>query len=75
MNFTDIYRKIYSFAKTDQIPHELAHSVSVRITDVITELYTYVKENCPDKLDEIGKTINDFWLNKKLGGYDLDDKN
>ena len=77
MNYTQIYRKIYSAIKNDFISHETAHSIAIRITDAITDLRNYTKVNVPDVYEIVGQTISEFWndnSNTKLGGYDIDDK-
>lgn len=77
MNYTEIYRKIYSSVKNDNISHQNAHSISIRITDAIVDLYNYTNVNVPDIHQVVGETIVQFWndkINTKLGGYDIDDK-
>lgn len=73
MNYTEMYRKIYAAAKKDSVPHELAHSISVRITDAITTLRTYVRDNYPELTETVEEVISDSWSKPKIGGYDLDD--
>lgn len=68
-----MYRKIYAAAKKDSVPHELAHSISVRITDAITTLRTYVKDNYPELTETVEEVVSDSWNKRKIGGYDLDD--
>lgn len=61
MNYTEIYRKIYAAAKNDSVPHELAHSISIKITDAVTTLRTYVRENHPEILSAVEEVFTDFW--------------
>lgn len=74
MSYTEIYRKIYAAAKDDSVPHEVTHSISIRITDAITTLRSYVRENHPELLEVVQEIVSSTWRENKIGGYDLDDK-
>lgn len=61
MDYTKIYRNVYSAIKTNEIPHELAHNVSLRIVDAVTDLYLYEKDNDLSSLPDIENLIKKFW--------------
>jgi len=39
LNYTEVYKKIYKEIKTESIPHTLAHSNALKITNSIMEIY------------------------------------
>lgn len=61
MNYTEVYRSIYSLIKKAEIPHEVTHNISIRITDAISDLHIYVSKNCSEVLPEIKEIIQTFW--------------
>lgn len=61
MGYTEIYRKIYAAAKKDSVPHEIAHSISITITDAITTLRSYVRENHPDLTETVEEIVSGVW--------------
>lgn len=61
MDYTKIYRNVYSAIKTVEMPHELAHNVSIRIVDAITDLYLYEKENDLSSLPNVEDLMKKFW--------------
>jgi hypothetical protein len=61
MDYTKIYRNVYSAVKTQEIPHQLAHNVSIRIAEAVGDLYKYEKENDIISLPNVEHLIKKFW--------------
>lgn len=72
LDYTQIYREVYSIVKKENIPHELAHSTSLKITNAVSDLFLYSEgydsELIPILINAMTNIVND-----KFGGYDLDD--
>lgn len=65
LDYTSIYREVYSVIKKDNMPHEIAHNASLRISEAISDIYLFTKEYSGEALDII---------KNQFGGFDLDDK-
>lgn len=74
MDYTDTYRKIYKVVSQLDLPHEKKHSAALRITDALSDIYHYTNRQFPDILPDILNIVQDFSVQTKIGGYDLDDK-
>lgn len=74
MNYTETYRKIYSIMKTDDLTHEQAHSLSLKITNALSELCLITQEK-PEVTSAIVSTVDKFAHQHRIGGYDIDDRN
>jgi hypothetical protein len=65
MDYTKTYKKIYSAIKTEHLPHELVHNVSIRIVDAINDLYLYEKKEDLSSLPSVQELIKKFWPTKE----------
>jgi len=54
MTYTQIYNKIYSTIKNDSVPHHFAHSISIRITEAISDY----RMSYPIANDQVSSIIN-----------------
>jgi len=61
IDYTQLYRNVYAAVKTDEMPHNLAHNVSVRIANAICDLYLYERENDLSSLPDISDLMKKFW--------------
>jgi len=60
LDYTSIYRRIYSVIKTDKIPHEEAHKASLKISNALADIYLHSIEQPPEITDIIIETIEAF---------------
>lgn len=72
MNYTQVYRQVYSTIKKENVSHENAHKTALRITNALNDLYLDSLQ-MPLVLKDIVDIIEGIEKNGKFGGYDLDD--
>lgn len=76
MNYTETYNKIYSIFLNAGVNHESSNRAALRIANSVHDIYIYAQKQAPDLLDQVASVIEELSSNiKKVGGYDLDDKN
>lgn len=75
MDYTSVYKKIYSSLKNESLSHHEVHRFAIRITDVINELVLVTKHHDQQVIDTVSQIANQLWNPLNLGGFDLDDKN
>jgi len=75
MDYTSIYKKIYSSLINDNLSHDEIHRFAIRITDVINELVLVTKHHDQQVIDTVSQIANQLWNPLNLGGFDLDDRN
>ncbi len=64
LDYTSIYRKIYSAIERDGLPHEEIHKASLRISNALWDIYLFTQEQPPEITDIIIGTLEDFGLKK-----------
>jgi len=64
LDYTSIYRKIYSEIKTDKIPHEEAHRASLQIANALSDIYLFTQQQPPEITDIIIETLESFGIKK-----------
>lgn len=64
LDYTSIYRKIYSAIQRDDLPHEQTHSASLKISNALSDIYLFTQEQPPEITDIIIGTLEDFGLKK-----------
>lgn len=74
MNYTETYRKIYEVLSVLDLAHEKKHNASLRITSALNDIYVYTNKQFPEVLPAILDIAQEFCVNTKKGGYDIDDK-
>lgn len=74
MDYTKLYRDIYSVISEVDLPHERKHKASIRIADALSDIYIYTNKQFPEAMEKILEIAENFISQVKIGGYDLDDK-
>ena len=60
MNYTETYNRIYSALSTIDITHEKRHNSSIRITDALNDIYSYINRQFPEAMGDIMSIVEEF---------------
>jgi len=59
MTYTEIYRHVYSLLKNDSVDHHLAHNISLRITEALSD-YRMSSFNSKEAIPSIVNNISEY---------------
>lgn len=60
MNYTEVYKKIYSQIKKDYISHKEAHKASLNITNTLMDVYFFTTDQDKGVVDVVIETISNI---------------
>ena len=62
MNYTEIYNRVYTELKTDELSHKDVHKSTISICEAISDLWIISQKQNPSILNVITDIVNDLYL-------------